>query len=92
MHMGDERILAPLAAFIPDLLGLYGEELMHVPQPYQSDPGDPKDEDYIKQTMSKHEQVHSCIKMLKLQTNKKTFYLLISLKVRHENQPKTFTF
>jgi hypothetical protein len=61
MHIGDERILAPLAAFVPALAALHSgtgsASLVHVPAPYRSDPADPRDADYIKQTMSKHEQV-----------------------------------
>ena len=73
MHMGDERILAPLAAFVPDLLGLHGTDLVHVPQPYRSDPADPRDEDYIVQTRSKHEQVNTvcglCVAFYIIQRN-----------------------
>lgn len=57
MQMGDERILAPMSIFHPDIYGLQGKNLSKIPEKYQSDPTDPKDEDYIAQTMSKHEQV-----------------------------------
>ena len=57
MHLADDRILAPLAAFLPDMMGLHGAHLVRVPEAYYSDPSDAKDEDYIRQTMSKHEQV-----------------------------------
>ena len=58
MQMGDERLLAALSVFHPELYGLgTSRDLSHVTEVYKSDPSDPKDEDYITQTMSKHEQV-----------------------------------
>lgn len=56
VRMGDERILAPLAAFFPDMLGLKGDHLYRRPEKFASDPGDPNDDDYLAQTMSRHEQ------------------------------------
>ena len=57
MYIGDERILAPMSVFYPDILGLDGPNLCHVQEKYRSDPNDPHDEDYLVQTMSRHEQV-----------------------------------
>ena len=59
IQMGDERILAPLALFFPDLFGLSSTEsrLCHAPEPYRPDFSDPFEEEYIVQTRSKHEQV-----------------------------------
>ena len=57
VQMGDERIIAPMAVFFPDLFGLGDAHLCHVQEKYRSDPGDPHDEDYLIQTMSRHEQV-----------------------------------
>ena len=56
-HMGDERILAPMAMFYPNMLGLIGTNVCRNVDKYHSDPADPLDEDYLMQTMSKHEQV-----------------------------------
>ena len=57
--MGDERILAALSVFCPDMFGLSKSDktLCHVSEEYRSDPTDPFDEQYIVQTRSKHEQV-----------------------------------
>ena len=59
IQMGDERVLAPLALFCPDMFGLSksGPALCHAPEPYSPDFSDPFDEEYIIQTRSKHEQV-----------------------------------
>jgi len=57
MRMGDERILAPLAAFYPDMLGLQGDQLFHRTEKFVSDPTDPNDDDYLERTMSRHELV-----------------------------------
>ncbi len=57
VQMGDERTLAPLSMFYPDMFGLVGSELVRNPERYYSDSTDPLDEDYLAQTMSKHEQV-----------------------------------
>jgi len=59
MRMGDERILAPLAAFFPDMFGLEGNQLFHRSEKFVSDPTDPNDDDYLERTMSRHELVHS---------------------------------
>jgi len=59
MRMGDERILAPLAAFFPDMFGLHGQPLFHRMEKFVSDPSDPNDEDYLERTMSRHELVCS---------------------------------
>jgi len=59
MRMGDERILAPLAAFFPDMFGLQGEQLFHKSEKFVSDPSDPNDDDYLERTMSRHELVSS---------------------------------
>ena len=57
MRMGDERILAPLAAFFPDLLGLQGDRLFSKSEKFVSDPTDANDDDYLERTMSRHELV-----------------------------------
>ena len=57
LRMGDERILAPLAAFFPDMFGLQGEQLFHRTEKFVSDPTDPNDDDYLERTMSRHELV-----------------------------------
>jgi len=57
MRMGDERILAPLAAFFPDMFGLQGDRLFHKSEKFVSDPTDPNDNDYLERTMSRHELV-----------------------------------
>jgi len=59
MRMGDERILAPLAAFFPDMFGLEGSQLFHRSEKLVSDPTDPNDDDYLERTMSRHELVCS---------------------------------
>ena len=58
-YMGDERILAPMAMFYPNMLGLIGTNVCKNKDRYCSDPADIHDEDYLMQTMSKHEQVTS---------------------------------
>jgi actin-related protein 8 len=55
VRMGDERILAPMATFFPDLLGLKGDKLFQKPEKFASDPSDPNDDDYLATTMSRHE-------------------------------------
>lgn len=57
MYAGDERLLAPLGAFHPEMFGLGSGNLCHKVPKYVSDPSDPLDDDYLEQTMSKHEQV-----------------------------------
>jgi len=57
MRMGDERILAPLAAFFPDMFGLEGTDLCRRMEKFVSDPMDPNDDDYLERTMSRHELV-----------------------------------
>lgn len=57
VRVGDERILAPLSVFYPDMLGLKGDHLFQKPEKFQSDPSDPYDDDYLAQTMSRHEMV-----------------------------------
>lgn len=49
--MGDECILAPMAFFCPDLLGIKGENLTHVQQDtIVGDAEDPYDDFYLQQT------------------------------------------
>lgn len=55
--MGDERILAPMGVFFPDMFGLKGNNLYKKQEKFYSDPSDPNDDDYLIQTMSRHEQV-----------------------------------
>jgi len=55
IRIGDERIIAPLSAFFPDMFGLKGEHLFQKPEKFHSDPTDPFDDDYLRQTMSRHE-------------------------------------
>jgi actin-related protein 8 len=57
MYAGDERLLAPLGVFHPEMFGLTGEQLCHKMGSQSNDPTDPCDDDYLMQTMSKHEQV-----------------------------------
>ena len=57
LQMGDERILAPIAVFVPDMMGMLGSSLWRPHRKYVSDPSDYQDEDYLQQTQSKHEQV-----------------------------------
>jgi len=57
MRIGDERILAPLAAFFPDMFGLQGDGLFSKAAKFVSDPTDPNDDDYLERTMSRHELV-----------------------------------
>jgi len=59
VRMGDERILAPLAAFFPDMFGLTGDDLCRRTAKYVSDPTDPNDDDYLERTMSRHELVRA---------------------------------
>ena len=58
VRMGDERIVAPLAAFFPDLCGLAGRGLLQRADKWTSDPTDANDDDYLNTTMSRHEMVH----------------------------------
>ena len=95
VHMGDERILAPLSVFYPDMLGLEGRHLCKVQERYKSDPGDPQDEDYLIQTMSRHEQVgfiyyrnpkyHTCIELHWTSAHLHTDYQHGALKSRIRN-------
>jgi len=57
VRIGDERILAPLAAFFPDMFGLHGDQLFHRSEKFVSDATDPNDDDYLERTMSRHELV-----------------------------------
>jgi len=57
VRMGDERILAPMSVFFPDMFGLKGDDLYQKVEKFSSDPSDPNDDDYLIQTMSRHEQV-----------------------------------
>jgi hypothetical protein len=57
VRIGDERILAPLSAFFPDMFGIKGDHLFQKPEKFVSDPTDPYDDDYLAQTMSRHEMV-----------------------------------
>ncbi|XP_064632876.1 actin-related protein 8-like [Lineus longissimus] len=51
LWMGDECILAPMAFFCPDLLGIKGENLTHVQQDtIVGDAEDPYDDFYLQQT------------------------------------------
>jgi len=59
--MGDERILAPLAVFFPDMFGLQGDQLFHKSEKFASDPSDPNDDDYLERTMTRHELVSSLV-------------------------------
>ncbi|ELT94986.1 hypothetical protein CAPTEDRAFT_229124 [Capitella teleta] len=61
MYAGDERLLAPLGVFHPEMFGLAGEQLCHKVEMKISDPADPFDDDYLKQTMSRHEQAARAI-------------------------------
>ena len=63
MRMGDERILAPLAVFFPDMFGLQGEQLFHKSEKFTSDPTDPNDDDYLERTMTRHELVCSSLQV-----------------------------
>lgn len=56
VRMGDERILAPMSVFFPDMFGLKGDHLYQKFEKFSSDPSDPNDDDYLIQTMSRHEQ------------------------------------
>ena len=58
VRMGDERILAPLSIFFPEMLGLKSNGLYRKQEKFASDPSDPIDDDYLLQTMSRHEQVN----------------------------------
>ena len=58
MQLADERLLAPMAVFHPDMFGLQkAVHVLRVAEKYRSDPSDPYDDDYLVQTQSRHEQV-----------------------------------
>lgn len=58
MQLADERLLAPMAIFHPDMFGLQkAAHVLRVAEKYRSDPSDPHDDDYLVQTQSRHEQV-----------------------------------
>ena len=59
MHMGDEPILAAMAVFYPDILGLQGAHLCRTHHKSPGDSQDPHDETYLFQTQSRQEQVLS---------------------------------
>jgi len=80
MRMGDERILAPLAVFFPDMFGLQGEQLFHKSEKFTSDPTDPNDDDYLERTMTRHELVCSSVSKYR----DMNWYFLWSLVSRHE--------
>ncbi|KAI0239859.1 Actin-related protein 8 [Lamellibrachia satsuma] len=58
MQLADERLLAPMAIFHPDMFDLpRAAHVLRVAEKYRSDPSDPHDDDYLVQTQSRHEQV-----------------------------------
>ncbi|CAH1797829.1 unnamed protein product [Owenia fusiformis] len=56
VKFGDERILAPMGLFYPDMFGIQGKNLKRVHQRNQGQSSDPLDENYLIQTQSKQEQ------------------------------------
>ncbi|XP_067938587.1 actin-related protein 8-like [Watersipora subatra] len=56
MHVGDERIVATLAVFWPEMFGLKGSNLLLNGAYKDNDPTDVFDSDYILQTRSKQEE------------------------------------
>ena len=61
VQMADERIIAPMSVFYPDMFGLEGSKVCRVYKKCPSDPSDPHDEEYLSQTQSKQEQAAKAV-------------------------------
>lgn len=58
LHVGDENIVAPLAAFFPSLFGFEeSEQRVRVAESYRSDYSDAFDEEYVAQSRGKQDMV-----------------------------------
>ena len=58
LHVGDESIVAPLAAFFPGVFGFdETDQRVRVAESYRSDCSDVFDEDYVAQTRWKQDVV-----------------------------------
>lgn len=57
LRLGDERLLAPMSLFFPEMFGLKVNDNLIVLGGGKkvSDPSDVNDEEYLRQTMTKHE-------------------------------------